>query len=1204
MKSLVPWCCLLAAASQTLYASDGLLEYRQGNYFAAGKNLQDQSGKNPTADYYLGRMRLYGYGELKNNETALHYFTKSGEKGYLPAQQLLAHYYLVKVNDPVQALTWFKKAAALGDVHAQMFCAGAYLFGYGTNVNEDVARRYYIDAAKSGNAIAQYTLADHFISSRDMRSKKLGLIWLNKAVEKNDPKAQLKLGELYAAGSLVTRDIAKAQELMEKSAAQHYAPAYIALAELAQKEGNIDAAIAWLTRATNEQSPKAEMLLAGIYLDEKSKVYSTSTGFMWMLRAAQNGYTPAQQALSTLYKEGKVVAADANLAEQWQLQANKSAKVKPNPGIAVARWLSNDDADTFIAANYRLGGIYTAWQNPAALKQNNYNQSPRMDEVTRMALYKPQFTMANPKEIAINDYFDILAPLLSGNESNDWSFKRYPINAQIEALQNEESLVMRHPQNFSVAKGLMPYPIPQVNDPLDYVNNLTLNWRHLSNYQAALSQLYNQAILGESDAQYELGQLYQYGIAVAKNPQQAITYFELAALQQDVRAEYNLGIIYLEGQSNPVDYQKGVDWMTDAAFKGNPYAQYALANIYEKGFKDPQGEVVVQPDHQQAMAMYYLASSNHFGAAQYRLADFLVRENNAGLSVAARQNRTHLIKKLYQGAASQGVAEAVLPLAFYDAMESDKIKQSHAFAVAKQEAQAGNPEAALLLGIMYERGIATAANQEQALYWYRKASLNPVNTFILGTYYASGEGVNKDVAKGRQLLQQSADAGFSYANLNLAVLNQQTGDHFIEELEKARQKNNSRAGLLLADYYLQQADDPYNMKLARDIYQHFADKGDRDAQLKLAFLYDKGLGGEANMEAALQWYTLAAEQGQPQAQYLLGQMYQLGKVGAQPDYEQAKKWYTAAKGKYIPAAVALGFIFDTVEDDYLGAIENYQLAADANDNIGLLNAGLVYEDGKGQPVNLQKAEVVYKQAAEKGYAPAMSQLAGLYFRGINGHKDEQKALHWYKKAAALNDRDANYQLGLLSETGVATKLNFADAVRYYQQASDLGNVKATLALARMYQYGLGVEKDVQHAADLYKQLAEYNNGYAQYQLANLYLTGALGQYVPDQVKRMLQVASSNGSSQAHRMLNWMSAQQEQRVSFIEPVLFSNMMLLSSQPADLMYFDALSEWNRGDEVLSRLILNRLMDKYPHYVPAKRAYEQINQQSYGNSSLTSA
>lgn len=1197
MKSFVPWFYLVAATgSQVTYAINGLEAYRQGNYPLAAQTLLEQSGKDPVADYYLGLMRLYGYGELKNNALALRYFNQAGEKGVLAAQQLLARYNLIEEKNPEKALYWFKKAAAAGDISAKMYCAAAYLFGLGVKENSDIARKYYIDAAKNGNAIAQYELGSHFLESRDSRNKKLGLIWLNKAVEQDNPKAQLKLAELYMTGKVVSRDDNKAQELLEKSVAQGYLPAMTMLGELALKQKNLEAAQRWFTKAAAGNNNSAAIALANFYMQPDTTFYNPKTGFMWMLQAAQNGSSEAQQALSLLYKEGKGVDVDLNLAEQWQQKAKQTAeKSQANAVIEVARWLSNDKKDTFDIDGYRLGGIYTAWQNPQALKENNYNQAPQMEMVTRSELYKPEFIMAQPNEIAISEYFDVIAPTLNTSQSNSWTFPRYPLDKQIEALQHNESLVLRHKPRVSMIREGIPYPIKPGPQPFDYIEEKTEGWEHQANYQAVLSQLYGQAILGESSAQFELGQLYQYGIAVAKNPQQAIIYYQLAAAQQDVRAEYNLGILYLEGQTTPVDYQQGINWLTDAAFKGNFYAQYVLANIYEKGFTDPSGMLVVQPNPQQAMAMYYLASANHFGPAEYRLAEYLVKQPKTGLSIFAKQNRENLIKRLYQGAVQQGVAEASLPLAFYDAMDSSSEKQAHAFQVAKQEANAGNSHAALLLGIMFARGIGVPANPSESLYWYQQADINSVSAFILGTYYSQGTGVNKDIEKGKVLLQQAADAGFSYANLNLAVLKHEAGEDFLPDLDKARQLGNSTAGLLLADYYLAQADNPDNMQQAKDIYQYFAEKGDKNGQLKLAYLYDKGLGVQSDPELAAKWYAQSAEQGQPVAQYLLGQLYQLGRIGTQPDYAQAKKWYAAAQSNYPRASVALGFIYDTVDDNYSKALANYQLAAQKDDTVGQYNLALIYEDGKGLPVDYVRAKALYMKAAEQGNSKAMAQLAELYFTGLGGKRDEQQAVHWYKKAAALGDADALYQLGLLSETGVATKLDFPNAVSYYQQAAEKGNEKAKLALARMYQYGLGVVKDTQQAANLYAELAANNNAYAQYQLALIHFDGTLGTRNADEGKRLLQQASENGSSQARKILQWLDAQQQDRLSFIEPVVINQTPALAGQPADLMYFDALSEWNRGDETLSRMILDRIMNKFPQYVPAKRAYEQLNQQN---------
>ncbi len=1085
MKSLVPWVLFAATGSQMLYASNGIEAYRQGDYSLAAQLLNTQASKEAIEDYYLGKMRLYGYGQLKSNALALRYFNQAADKGVLAAQYLLARYYLTG-NNPEKALFWFKKAAAQGDVKAQMYCAAAYLFGFGTPKNSDQAQRFYLDAAKKGNPIAQYTLGEQFLTARPWKTKKAGFVWLSKSAALGNPKAQLRLGELYAAGTLTKRDMNRAQQLMQQAAQQNYTPAVSALAELA------------------------------------------------------NGKIPAKSF------------------EKKSSKTKTQIEVQPQvaPAVQAALWLSDNKSANF-SSDYQLGGIYTAWNNPFALRETIYNQAPQMEEPQRTALYKPNFKMVRPDEIAINDYFDLVARTLSNEQQQSWGFPHYPFDKRIEVLQNDQSLAQEE---------------------------------RLKHYQTVLSQLYDRAILGDSDAQFELGQLYQYGIGVDKNIDQAIVYYQLAADQQEVRAEYNLAILYLEGETSQIDYQTGLSWLTDAAFKGNRYAQYSLAHLYEKGFTGTEGSLVIQPDQEQAMSMYHLAAANHYGPAEYRLADFLVKYGKTGLSVNDKQNRIMLLKRMYKSAAKQGITAAMLPLAFYNAMDKDPRKQAQALQVAKQQAGAGNPNAALLLGMMYDRGIGEPANQANALYWYQQAGLSPVNAFVLGTYYSLGIGLSKDVERGRALLQQASDAGFSYADYNLAILKQQAGENFLPELEKARQLGNSAAGLLLADYYLTQTDNPDNLQAAKNIYQDFAEQGDRDGQLKLAYLYDQGLGMPVDKALAAKWYTLSAEQGQPVAQYLLGKIYQLGYLGKQPNYEEAKRLYQLAQNAYPPAAIALGFVYETIDEDYARAFTSYQLAAKKGNAVGQYDLGLMYENGKGIAVNYEDARKLYTDAAKEGNSKAMTQLADLYFTGLGGDRNESESLAWYTKAASSGEASAMYQLGLFSETGVATRLDFTQAVNYYQQAAARGNEKAKLALARMYQYALGVPKDLAQATRLYTELAANKNAYAQYQLA-LHLERSNDQ--KGYGKQLLQQASANGSMQAQKMLQWMDAQQQERISFIEPIIIKQTPFLAGQPANLMYFDALNEWNRGDEILSKMILDKLLSQFPQFAPAKRAYEQLTQ-----------
>ena len=242
------------------------------------------------------------------------------------------------------------------------------------------------------------------------------------------------------------------------------------------------------------------------------------------------------------------------------------------------------------------------------------------------------------------------------------------------------------------------------------------------------------------------------------------------------------------------------------------------------------------------------------------------------------------------------------------------------------------------------------------------------------------------------------------------------------------------------------------MQQARNVYQHLAEKGDRGAQLKLAFMLNQGLGGQVDIIGAQKLYSLAAAQGQILAIYMLGQLNQLGTLGAMPDYLAAKQYYSSIQGNYAPAAVALGFIYDTVDDNYKQALASYKLAAAQQDPVGQFNLGLMYEQGKGRAVDFFQAFDCYKQAAELGHVQSMVQLAGLYAHGNGVSQDKALALSWYKKAAKSHDRDALYQLGALSEASA----DFGAATHYYQLAVDLGNDEAKVALARINKSSIKV----------------------------------------------------------------------------------------------------------------------------------------------------
>ena len=80
-----------------------------------------------------------------------------------------------------------------------------------------------------------------------------------------------------------------------------------------------------------------------------------------------------------------------------------------------------------------------------------------------------------------------------------------------------------------------------------------------------------------------------------------------------------------------------------------------------------------------------------------------------------------------------------------------------------------------------------------------------------------------------------------------------------------------------------------------------AEQGNANAQYNLGIMYDKGRSVIQNYKTAMKWYRRAGKQGNASAQYALGLIYDSGQVVPQ-DYKTAVKWYRlSAKQGYALA---------------------------------------------------------------------------------------------------------------------------------------------------------------------------------------------------------------------------------------------------------------------------------------------------------------
>lgn len=85
--------------------------------------------------------------------------------------------------------------------------------------------------------------------------------------------------------------------------------------------------------------------------------------------------------------------------------------------------------------------------------------------------------------------------------------------------------------------------------------------------------------------------------------------------------------------------------------------------------------------------------------------------------------------------------------------------------------------------------------------------------------------------------------------------------------------------------------DSGNIKLARIIFERLAQRGQAEAQFKLAGMYEAGNGVPQDYALAVRWFKSAANQGSSYAQWALGYIYYEGQ-GVLRDNVEAYKWLT------------------------------------------------------------------------------------------------------------------------------------------------------------------------------------------------------------------------------------------------------------------------------------------------------------------------
>ena len=200
-------------------------------------------------------------------------------------------------------------------------------------------------------------------------------------------------------------------------------------------------------------------------------------------------------------------------------------------------------------------------------------------------------------------------------------------------------------------------------------------------------------------------------------------------------------------------------------------------------------------------------------------------------------------------------------------------------------------------------------------------------------------------------------------------------------------------------------------------------------------------GGSDDQSKKIQ---LSAEQGDTDAQYLLGRMYAEGR-GVRQDKDQATYWYKKA-------------------------VEGYRKAAEQGDPEAQFELGLMYANGYGVSKDEIKAFQWLQKAAEQEHGDAQYGLGEMYFKGQGVTKDRSKASEWYQRAEKHGNSDAKTRLQTIADEN-KTRLSYYEdgklrsetpykdgrihgTVKYYNQHN--GNVSQAVQYVDGEKHGLTI----------------------------------------------------------------------------------------------------------------------------------------------------
>ena len=1035
------------------------------------------------AQVALANHYALGDGIARDVEAALKWWQVAAAQGSTDAMQALARHYR-DAADRSQAEHWYLAAAEKGDSSAYRELGQIYADARPPDYT--TARKYW-HAGKKGAPVAQYLIGKSHSDWRKPGNPNAAHNafsgFLQHCHEDENPPADYCADAAYLTALIEQHKLPGYQPPQPNEVRQHWQEAAYWGHPVAR---------AWLETAPappGATPPARIAATAAAAQYQLSWHYATGDGIAqnrdsanhWLRQAAQNGHAAAQYWLGNHYYDDTADnAQDETTARYWLEQAatRGDRDLQKQTGMT---YLEHDDYHNARRWLRQLADHGDRTVLPVLEMMNDLQRG-------RVTPLPPPGTAGNHPPAP--------AAALAENTVTPW-----PPRHNIKFWQGENPLAS-HAKTFKERqkRALAGDWLAQIAlGDAWYKGETGKKDARLAHYWWRKSQTaYGQ----DSYTLYNLGVLYDSGEGVARNPQRAAQYYTAAARLNDNDARYNLARLYHYGDGVPRSdiiahywltkaaaherdamtalgmlYQKsGTDdgtqmrasyWLEQAAMRGDAQAQYELFWRSRYGYGIEKNQETANRWLQQAAgngdadAQYWLGERYYDGGSGFgkdRAAAFMWLEKAA--AQGGRGEQCHVGWRYYsngdydnarrwlQKAADQGDSTAKFYLKKIDGLQHAKRPPAPdhsaapprdavaATAELQRRAEAGDTGAQGLLPCYYAE-----PNGARAEYWRQCDAAQgdaTAQTRLGRQYYDSG-----DIAAARHWLQQAADGG-SFVVPDLLMI--QTGQCFkdiypvFEAFDTLRQR--AKAGDATAQYRLSLrhlAGVHQNRREADYWLQQAAENGDLDAQYWLGQHYYHGSSGfPKDPKTAHQWLDKAAATGGRDTRYQVGMTYFSG-----GEYTTARYWLQRAAAQDNPQAPSVLRAIDALTAETTPPAAALRQAAEAGSASAQYQLALRYRKGEGVAQNPTEADYWLRRAAEQEHEDAQIALALRYYDNLAGAKYHKTAtMPWLEKAGTKGDAARQYQVGMI----YLEHDNRIDARRWLSRAAERGDVAAAAAL--------------------------------------------------------------------------------------------------------------------------------------------------------------